>query len=225
MRLLLIEDERELGRLTAANLERAGFRVDLVGTMDEAETAVRTARYDLTILDLGLPDGDGMTFLKTMRAGGDVAPILVLTARDSIEDRVAGLDAGADDYLLKPFAMAELLSRVKALLRRPRHSLGTFLEVGNVALDTAARSVEIGGVATLMPRRELALLEALLRNENHVVSREILEDRLYGFDDDVGPNALEVNVHRLRRRLDQAGASVRIHTVRGIGYLLEADKP
>jgi len=225
MRLLLVEDEQELGSLTAANLGRAGFRVDLVATMDEAETAARIAHYDLTLLDLGLPDGDGMTFLKAMRAGGDLSPVLILTARDAIEDRVEGLDAGADDYLLKPFAMAELVSRVKALLRRPRHSLGAHLESGNVVLDTDRRWVDIGGKPGILPRRELALLEALMRSENRVVSREILEGQLYGFGDEVGSNALEVNVHRLRRRLEEAGASVRIHTVRGVGYLLEADAP
>jgi len=222
MRLLVIEDERELGELTAANLSRTGFTVDLCATLAEAEAAVRAASFDLMILDLGLPDGDGMTYLRTLRRNGSAMPVLILTARDAIEDRVEGLDAGADDYLLKPFAMPELLSRVKALLRRPRDSVGSCLETGNVIIDTTNRWAEIGGAPTPLTRREFAMLEALMRNENRVVSRSVLEDAVYGFDDEVGANALDVSVYRLRRRLEHAGAGVQIHTVRGVGYLLEA---
>lgn len=221
MRLLFIEDERDLAELTAANLARAGFTVDWCATLDEAEAAVRVKTFDLVILDLGLPDGDGMTYLRSLRAGGNDIPVLILTARDSIEDRVEGLDVGADDYLLKPFAMAELLSRVKALLRRPRNFAGARLETGNIIIDTVIRWAEIDGAPTRLTRGEFAILETLMRNENHVVSRTSLEDALYGFDDEVGPNALDVGIHRLRRRLEHTRADVRIHTVRGVGYLLE----
>lgn len=222
MRLLVIEDETELGELTAANLTRAGFTVDLVGTLEDAAAAATVAKFDLTILDLGLPDGDGISYLADLRARGDHTPVLVLTARDAIDDRVAGLDAGADDYLLKPFAMPELVSRVKALMRRPRYFIGSRLDAGNVVIDTDKRWAEVDGAPSPLSRREFALLETLMRNENRVVSRGVLEDALYGFEDEVGPNALEVSVHRLRRRLEHAGADVRIHTVRGVGYMLDA---
>jgi len=221
MRLLLVEDEKELGMLTAASLTQGGFNADVVGTVDEAESAVRVARYDAVILDLGLPDGDGLTFLKGLRVRGEAMPVLIVTARDAVEDRVAGLESGADDYILKPFAVLELMARVRALLRRPRELLSAQLASGNVTLDTERHQADVAGKPLTLPRREVLLLSVLMRNENRVVTRAMLEDELYGFDQNLESNALEVAVHRLRRHLESAGATVRIHTVRGLGYLLE----
>jgi DNA-binding response OmpR family regulator len=150
--------------------------------------------------------------------------VLILTARDGLEDRVIGLDSGADDYVLKPFHMPELISRVRALLRRPNAALGVRLEVGNLVLETAHRQVTVGGRMVSLSVRELALLEILLRRAERVVTREAIEQSLYSFDAELGSNALEVLVHRLRRKLQDADATVQIHTLRGVGYLL-ADQP
>jgi DNA-binding response OmpR family regulator len=147
-------------------------------------------------------------------------PILVLTARDAVEDRVSGLDSGADDYLVKPFAMAELIARTKALLRRPGGALGTMLKAGNVTFDTIGRNVLVGNVSVLMPRRESAILEHLMRRLGRVVPKTVLEEKLYSFDDELESNAIPVHVHHLRRKLVDAGATAEINTVRGVGYLL-----
>lgn len=221
MRILVVEDEAELGGIIARNLDRAGLAADLVGGATDAEAALRLARYDLVILDLGLPDGDGLVLLRELRARGDSVPVLILTARDSLEDRVCGLDAGADDYLLKPFAMAELIARVRTLLRRPRQTVDRVLRSGNLAFDVESRTVEVDGRPLLMGRREIALLEALMRSEGRIVTRDTLEMAVYGIVREIGPNAIEVAVHRLRREIEQAGAATRIHTVRGVGYMLE----
>jgi DNA-binding response OmpR family regulator len=148
-------------------------------------------------------------------------PILILTARDAVEDRVCGLDSGADDYLVKPFATVELIARIKALLRRPGGALGTILQAGNVAFDTIGRDVFVGPACIVLPRRESATLELLMRRVGRVVPKTILEEKLYGIDDELGSNAVPVHVHHLRRKLLAAGATVEIHTVRGVGYLLE----
>jgi DNA-binding response OmpR family regulator len=145
---------------------------------------------------------------------------LVLTARDAVEARVAGLDAGADDYLIKPFAVAELIARTKALLRRPGHALGTVLQAGNISFDTIGRDVRVGEAVLALPRQELAILEHLMRRLGRVVPRNVLEEKLYGIGDELGSNAIPVHVHHLRRKLAEAGAAVEIHTVRGIGYVL-----
>lgn len=221
MRLLLVEDEKDLGALTAANLARSGFPADVVETVDEAETAVRVAKYDAILLDLALPDGDGLTFLKGLRARGESVPVLIVTARDAVEDRVAGLESGADDYILKPFAVPELMARVKALLRRPHALLSAQIASGNVTLDIERHQADVAGRPLALTRREVLLLAILMRNEDRVVTRIMLEDELYGFDQSVESNALEVAVHRLRRHLEAAGATVRVHTVRGLGYLLQ----
>ena len=159
-----------------------------------------------------------------LRRNGSRIPVLVLTARDAVEARVTGLDAGADDYLVKPFATAELVARVKALLRRPGQALGTVLEAGNVAFDTIGRDVRVGTAVLALPRQELAILEHLMRRLGRVVPKAVLEEKLYGFDDEPVSNAIPVHVHHLRRRLAEAEATAEIHTVRGIGYLL-ADGP
>jgi DNA-binding response OmpR family regulator len=223
MRLLAIEDETELASLLQGALERAGFAVDLAGGIGEAEDHLRVAPYDAAILDLGLADGDGLTLLRRLRGKGSPLPVLILTARDAPEDRVTGLDAGADDYLVKPFHIPELISRMRALLRRPNAALGVRLELGNLVLDTSNRQVRIAGKVVALSVRETALVELLLRRQGRVVTREAIEQGLYGFDAPLGSNAVEVLVHRLRRRLQDAGASVHVHTLRGVGYLLSAE--
>ncbi len=220
LRVLLVEDEPRMSKLVSRALVRAGFVVDAFGTCADGREAISLFHYDAAILDLGLPDGDGLTLLAARNAVGRSIPILILTARDTIEDRVGGLDAGADDYLVKPFAMRELIARTKALLRRPGSALGSLLTAGNVIFDTIARDVRIGNDVVTLSRREIAILEHLMRRLGRVVPKAVLEDKLYGIDDELESNAIPVHVHHLRRRLADAGGTVRIHTVRGVGYLL-----
>ena len=162
------------------------------------------------------------TLLRQLRRTGNNVPVLILTARDAPQERVTGLDEGADDYLVKPFHMAELISRIRALLRRPNAALGLQLEMGNIALDTITRQSRVNGRRVLLSPREIALLEFVLRRQGNVVTREMLEQNLYDFGTTLGSNALEVLVHRLRRKLAEAQANVTLHTVRGIGYVLAA---
>ena len=220
MRVLLVEDEARMSKLVSRALARAGFVVDTFGTCADGRAALSLIPYDAAILDLGLPDGDGLTLLADTRSSGHGIPILILTARDTVEDCVCGLDAGADDYLVKPFAMRELIARTKALLRRPDSALGTLLSAGNVTFDTIGRDVRITGNAIALSRREIATLEHLMRRMGRVVPKTVLEEKLYGIDDELESNAIPVHVHHLRRRLQAAGATVRIHTVRGVGYFL-----
>jgi DNA-binding response OmpR family regulator len=220
MRLLVVEDEPRLIELLKSALERASFVVDAVDTVADAREAISHVAYDAAILDLGLPDGDGLKILGEIRRSGKNLPALILTARDAVEDRVKGLDAGADDYLVKPFAMSELIARVKALLRRPGHALGATLEAGNTVFDTIGRDVRVGGASLQLPRQELAILEHLMRRLGRVVPKAVLEEKLYGIDDEIISNAIPVHVHHLRRKLIDMGATSEIHTVRGIGYLL-----
>ena len=223
MRVLVVEDEPELSALLRGALEQGGFVTDAAASVADANEHLKSAEYDAAILDLGLPDGDGLALLRALRRAGNTLPVLILTARDAPEDRVRGLDTGADDYVVKPFHLAEILSRVRALLRRPNAALGVRLVAGNLVFDTPTRAVEVGGVAMPLPARETALLEMLLRRQGRVVAREALESGMYGFDTPTGPNAMEVAVHRLRRHLQEAGASARVRTVRGVGYMLTAE--
>jgi DNA-binding response OmpR family regulator len=225
MRILVIEDELDLCQLLGGALERAGLAADLVGNLDCATAALAIVNYDVAILDLMLPDGDGVGFLRRLRRDGQNVPVLILTARDGLEDRVKGLDNGADDYMVKPFHMSELISRVRALLRRPNAALGLTLTLGNLEFDTTERTTRVGGKTVLLSPREMSMLEVLLRQQGKVVARENMEHRLYSFDQDCSANAVEVLLHRLRRRLTQAQADVAIHTVRGVGYLMAAGQP
>src|SRR5438046_4594312 len=220
MRLLVIEDEPRIVEILRPPLEHAGFVVDFVRLCADARAALASHPYDAAILDLGLPDGDGLHLLAELRARGEAIPILVLTARDAVDDRVSGLDTGADDYLVKPFAMAELVARTKALLRRPGGALGMTLNAGNIHFDTVGRDVRVGTNYIPLPRRETAILEHLMRRLGRVVPKAVLEEKLYGLDDELGSNAIPVHVHHLRRKLTASGATCAIHTVRGIGYLL-----
>jgi len=224
LRLLVIEDEDRLSGILKSKLGDIGFAVDIAGSATDAEAALELINYDAAILDLGLPDGDGLTVLTVTRQSGKNLPILILTARDAVEDRVAGLNAGADDYLTKPFAMAELIARIKALLRRPGGVLGMTLEAGNVRLDTVGRELVIAGIPVRLSRRELTILEQMLRRFGRIVPKAVLEEKLYGIDEEPDSNPVPVHIHHLRRQLEAAGASLMIHTIRGVGYILAETK-
>lgn len=225
MRVLLVEDHPPLAEAVGDALVRAGFAVDRAMTAEDARAMATAADHALVLLDLGLPDGDGMRLLPVLRDGGRV-PVIVLTARDGLSDRLAGLDGGADDYVVKPVEMAELVARCRAVLRRPGERAATTLRVGGLVLDIAARSVSVDDVPVLLGRREVGVLEQLMRAAGRVTSRQVLEEAIYGFDDEVGPNALDAAVSRLRRGLEAAGCALPIVTVRGIGWMLpRADAP
>jgi DNA-binding response OmpR family regulator len=225
MRLLLIEDSTQLGALIVDGLARDGFVVDWRSTLEDALEARGLVAYDLILLDLGLPDGDGLDLLRKLRRNRDSVPVLILTARSGLGERIAGLDVGADDYLVKPFDIAELSARCRALLRRPGACLSVILQAGNVALDTASRSLEVAGIPVVMSPRELALLEHLLRRAGQVVAKSLLEDQLYAADAEVTPNALEVAVSRLRKRLAATDADLTLRTAHGVGYALMPGSP
>jgi DNA-binding response OmpR family regulator len=220
MRLLVIEDEPRIAEILRPPLEQAGFVADFVALYADGRAALASNPYDAAILDLGLPDGDGLQLLAEVRALGNHIPILILTARDAVDDRVCGLDTGADDYLVKPFAMTELVARTKPLLRRPGGALGLILSAGKIRFDTVGRDVRVGSTYLALPRRESAILEHLMRRLGRVVPKAVLEDKLYGLDEELGSNAIPVHVHHLRRKLVDAEAGAEIHTVRGVGYLL-----
>lgn len=224
MRLLIVEDEDRLSGILRSKLSDAGFAVDIAGSAADAEAALELINYDAAVLDLGLPDGDGLAVLAAVRRLGKTLPILILTARDSVEDKVGGLDAGADDYLIKPFAMTELIARIKALLRRPGGMLGITLEAGNVSLDTVGRELAVAGRPVHVSRRELAILEQMMRRFGRIVPKAVLEEKRYGFDEEPDSNTIPVHVHHLRRQLQTANASLAIHTIRGVGYILTDNK-
>lgn len=220
MRLLLIEDNQRLADYLATALQNGGFAIDHVSTTADADGLLATTHYDTLLLDLGLPDNDGLVWLGDQRRRQMTRPVLVLTARDSLEDLVAGLNQGADDYLRKPFELDELIARIRALLRRPGEALGVKLTAGNVMLDTSDRQVAINGVVVEFGRREMDGLELLMRRAGRVVPKSAIEDAIYSFGDDLASNAIEVLVHRIRRRMQEAGADMHIHTLRGVGYVL-----
>ena len=218
MRLLLIEDDTMIGRAARQGLGNAGFAVDWVMDGSAAERALANDVYDLAILDLGLPGQDGMTVLKHLRRSGNAVPVLIATARDSVSDRIAGLNAGADDYVLKPFDLDELIARVRALLRRHAGGASPLLECGGLVLDPVRKEVRLKGEPVSLSAREFAVLEVLLQRPGAVLSREQLEDSIYGWTEEIGSNAIEVHLHNLRRKL---GAQT-IRNVRGVGYKVVA---
>lgn len=222
MRVLLLEDEPEMAALVAADVGASGFVVDKVGTLDEAQAAISVARYGLVLMDRRLPDGDSLHFVRELRARQPGVAIIMLTALDSVADRVEGLDAGADDYLVKPFESAELRARIRAALRRPGGDLAPPVRCGALSFDPNSRDVTIDGEPVLLKRRELALLACLIRRVGRVVQREQILNEVYGFDEPVQPNTIEAHVSRLRTRLARLGAGVVIHPVRGVGYMLDA---
>ncbi len=223
MRILVVEDNDSLAELLAGSLAKAGFAVDCMATLADSCAAAETARYDAVVLDRSLPDGDGLALIGRLRGAGIATPVLVLSARDRVEDRIHGLNSGADDYLPKPFAFDELLARLNALLRRPAAVLSSCMTVGNVSMDEATQEVVVGGGKLDLPRRERALLRIFIRSGGRLVTRAILEEALFSFNDDVGSNAIDVYIHRLRKRLEAVGATAAIHTERGVGYRFTAE--
>ena len=220
MRLLLVEDDVELADGLRNALAQSGYAVDSVGSGGEALAACATANYQLMILDLGLPDVDGLAVLRRLRRDGISMPVLILTARDDLRQRVLGLDAGGDDYLSKPFDVAELEARVRALLRRGDPA-GTTLTFGAVAFESTTRRVTVHGVELELTSRELAVLELLLRRAGRIVSKKHLFDSLYSWDHEANLSNVEVFVSRIRRKLEHVDADVGIRVFRGMGYRLE----
>ena len=223
MRLLLVEDNVRLSGLIAGGLAKEGLTVDTVNTVADCLSAVATTHFAAIILDLGLPDGDGLSVLQHLRGKGNATPVLVLTARLSVRERVQGLHHGADDYLGKPFAFEELVARVRALLRRPPASLGRELRLGHLSLDIEGGEITVDGTPLAVAPREALVLEMLMRRANRVVSKKVLEDQLYGLSEDGSANAVEVSVHRLRKQLADSRAQIAIYTVRGVGYLIKEE--
>jgi DNA-binding response OmpR family regulator len=217
MRLLLVEDDRPLGAAVEAGLRQNGFTVDWVRDGLAADHALVAEQFNLVVLDLGLPRFSGLDLLCRLRDRGDTLPVLILTARDTVDDRVQGLDAGADDYLIKPFDLAELSARIRALLRRSAGRSSPILEHGGIRLDPAGHVVELNGAKVDLSPREFAVLRLLLESAGRVLSRERLEEALYGWNTDVESNTVEVYIHHLRKKF---GAEL-IRTIRGVGYMVE----
>jgi len=221
MRILLVEDDKLLGDGVQAGLAQSGFNVDWVRDGIAADLALKTGEYAGVVLDLGLPRLSGLDLLQRLRHGGNKVPVLILTARDSVEDRVKGLDAGADDYLIKPFDLHELAARLRALVRRSSGEAAPKLRVGEIELDPAARSVSFRGRPVELSGREFALLQELMLNAGRVLTRDRLAQSLYSWGEEIESNAIEVHVHHLRRKL----APELLRTVRGVGYLMPRDAP
>ncbi len=219
MRILLVEDDDILSNTLSLALHQGGYVVDLVHNGNSADTALSHDFYDLLILDLGLPGLDGMQVLKRLRARKSRVPVLILTARDDLSDRVGGLDHGADDYLTKPFDLPELEARIRALIRRKHGISETLIEFGQLRYDTTGKQAMVGDQLLELSARDISVLEVLLLRAGRVVSKEHLSERLYGWGEEVGDNAIEVGIHRLRKKLEPIGINIR--TIRGLGYLLE----
>lgn len=216
MRVLLVEDDLMVGAAVRKGLRQDGFAVDWVQDGKAAELALQQEDYALLLLDLGLPQKSGLAVLQSLRAQGNKIPVLITTARDAVADRVAGLDAGADDYLIKPFDLEELSARMRALLRRQSGRADSLIEVGDVVLNPATHEVSLQGQLVNLSAREFTLLRAFLDRPGVVLSRAQLEEKLYGWDDSIDSNAVEVHIHALRKKL----GSDFIKNVRGIGYLV-----
>ncbi|WP_018263951.1 response regulator [Methylobacterium sp. WSM2598] len=219
MRVLVVEDDAVLARGLVASLRLSGFTADQVPDGEEAVRLARSEPYSLIVLDIGLPDLCGFEVLRRVRAAGRAVPVLILTARDAVADRVRGLDLGADDYLLKPFAPAEFEARVRALIRRGQGLSNPVLYCGALALDRLTGTVTLNGEFLILRRREMAVLTVLMAKVGQVVPKERLSGEVFGFDDDVAPNAVELYVARLRKKLAPNGPKIR--TIRGLGYLLD----
>jgi DNA-binding response OmpR family regulator len=228
MRILLVEDEPEMAQALRAALQRHDMLADIATSLLQAQEALRCQVHDLLLLDRQLPDGDGATLIPFARKLQADLPVIMLTARGSLADRVGGLDLGADDYLVKPFAVEELLARVRAIARRPSKLVLPTATLGNLRFDFAAREAFVDDQLLQLPRRQLLVLEALFLRLGRTVRREVLQESVYDFDDAIQSNALDAHVSKLRRALAEAEARVDIHVMRGIGYLLReqaGDRP
>lgn len=223
MRLLVVEDEKELNRLLVTRLKAEHYSVDACFNGKEALEYLEMAEYDGIILDIMMPVMDGLTVLKMLRAGGNTVPVLLLTAKDSIEDRVKGLDAGAGDYLVKPFAMEELLARVRVLLRRPEQVPDSRLRVGDLELRLDSHQVFRGDREVRLSGKEFALLRYMVQNKGIVLSREKMEQHLWNYDYEGGSNVIDVYIRHLRKKLDDGEEKKLIHTVRGAGYVIKEE--
>lgn len=220
MRVLLVEDEPEMAAALCIALTRHDMLVDHVANLAQANRVAHDGLHDVVLLDRQLPDGDGLSLIPKLRARGCTVPVLVLTARGDLADRIAGLDDGADDYLGKPFAFEELLARLRALLRRPQQMQSEVVRVGRLSFDFGHREVAIGGQPLPLPRRELLVVEALIRRMGRMVLRSVLMEAVFGLDDEIQSNALDAHISRVRRKLADNEAGVVIHGIRGVGYLL-----
>ncbi|ARN83248.1 response regulator [Methylocystis bryophila] len=225
MRILLVEDHAELADRIAKRIRRAGYAVDHFGSIRESEAALGEQAYAVALLDRRLPDGDGLTLVSRIRRQQPGSRILMLTALDALDDRIEGLDAGADDYLVKPFDLDEMMARIRATLRRPGGERTPPIAVGALSFDIDTRIVTIEGTPVVLLRRELALLDMLVRRADCVVTRESLLSEIYGCDDEIDEHALTKLVSRLRARLAELNAGVNIHTARGLGYMLTKARP
>lgn len=222
MRILIVEDDPALADGLVRSLGQSGYAVDAAVNGEQANSMLQSTVYDLAILDLGLPKVDGTEVLRRLRQRGAKTPVLVLTARDAIEDRVQGLDLGADDYMTKPFNLVELEARVRALIRRGQLGANAQIQCSKLRFDPAARRVWVGDAPLEMSAREIGVLEILMLRQSKVVNKEQIMEALCNWDEDLGDNAIEVYIHRLRKKLESSGAGIR--TIRGLGYLLEAEK-
>ncbi|KRD60447.1 MULTISPECIES: response regulator transcription factor [Sinorhizobium/Ensifer group] len=220
MRLLLVEDELEMAAALSAALGRYDMILDHAPTLDHALAALANHVHDGIILDRQLPDGDGLSLIPRVRALKSGIPVIVLTARGAVDERVRGLDMGADDYLAKPFAVEELLARIRALMRRSPDIAPMTARIGKLVFDFDGRQAQVNGQLLDLPRRELLVLETLARRQGRTVQRSTLEESVYGYDDEIQSNSLDAHVSRLRRKLADTGAGVEIHSIRGVGYLL-----
>ena len=221
MRLLLVEDSVRLQELLRDSVRDADYSLDIVGTAADARVAAASVQYALFIIDLGLPDADGLALIHDLRASGCSAPVLVITARARIEDRIAGLDSGADDYLVKPFSHLELLARIRALLRRPQFTREPVTQVGRIVLDETKREVCADGRLLDLRTGERRLLALLMRHAGHVVPKVVIEEQFSEFGREISGNAIEAHVSRLRKALDDTCSGVVIETIRGSGYALK----
>lgn len=217
MRLLLVEDDELLGDAVKTGLTQFGYVVDWVKDGETARSVIKTESFELIILDLGLPKLSGIGLLQSIRLDKNTTPVIILTAFESVEDRIKGLDSGADDYIVKPFDLNELGARIRALVRRSQGRADTALQYRNITLDPAAHSVLMDDVPVNISRREFSLLQKLLENSGQVLSRDQLMQSIYGWDEDVDSNALEVHIHNLRKKLK----ATFIRTIRGVGYMAE----
>lgn len=223
MRILIAEDQKDLNKILAKKLQAEGYSVDACFNGEEALDFLAAGTYDGAILDINMPLRDGISVVEQMRKGGDHTPVLFLTARDSVSDRVLGLDTGANDYLVKPFSFEELMARVRALTRKTPQSNTPVYTLSDLTLDTRSRSVQRGGLDIKLSAKEYALLEYLMRNKGMVLSRENIENNLWNFDYEGGTNAVDVYIRYLRKKIDEPFEEKLIHTVRGAGYVLKSE--